>query len=349
MASQPEPSTWLERPIRVVVCDDSPFMRRSMRLVLADDAQIEVVGEAATGREAIERCRELRPDVLTLDLELPDVDGVTVLRDLADVELRVLVVSAATGTSTTERAIEALAAGALDVLGKPGSDLDRNAFHLRLAQAVRDVATGTGRHAQLRSPAALRAMPDRPASDRLVVIGASTGGPAAIDAVLASLPHDFSVPILVVQHMPRGFSEPFARRLQRSSALRVREAWDGAPIRPGDVLIAESGRHLHVGSECVWLRDGDPVHGMRPSVDVAMADAAATWGDRVIALVMTGIGHDGLAGARAVRRNGGRVLVQDKATSAVYGMPRAIADAGLAHASVALQDLPRRLVEEAIT
>jgi two-component system, chemotaxis family, protein-glutamate methylesterase/glutaminase len=349
--SRPEPAS-MASPVRVVVCDDSPFMRHAIARILGDTADLVVVGTAADGTSAVELCRRLRPDVLTLDLELPDIDGVDVLQELEDEPVRVVVVSGHTGRSTAERAVEALAAGALDVIGKPGDDMSRSVFAARVLEAVRDVATGTGRHARLRTTQRGASRPSRSEAARegaspLLVIGASTGGPAAIDALLGALPPWFASPVLIVQHMPRGFSEPFARRLQRGCALRVREAWDGAPIVPGEVLVAESGRHLHVGREQVWVRDGDPVQGMRPSIDVSLMDAASTWGDRLTAVVLTGIGRDGTDGARAVRSAGGRIIVEHESSCAVWGMPRSVQEAGLADVCAPLEQLPALLVAEA--
>ena len=335
-------------PIRVVVCDDSAFMRRSMTLVLDGEPDIDVVGSAATGQEAIGMCRELRPDVLTLDMELPDIDGLDVLAQVRDMPLRVLVVSSSTNSVSTSRAVDALAGGALDAIGKPSDELDRNVFSARLMQTVRDIATGTGRHVRLaRISAVDSSVPGPTIAAPLLLIGASTGGPAALDALLGALPERFTAPVIVVQHMPRGFSEPFARRLQRSCALPVREAGDGAPIVPGEVIVASSGRHLHVASDRVFVRDGERVCGMRPSVDVAFMDAATTWGSRVTGIVLTGIGSDGLVGARAIRASGGRVIAQDEASCVIWGMPRAVEEAGLADEVVALSDLPAALALEA--
>jgi two-component system chemotaxis response regulator CheB len=333
----------------VVVCDDSPFMRRTMHLALDQDPHIEVVAVARTGHEAIELCTNLRPDILTLDLELPDIDGLGVIDAVRELPLRVLVVSSYTGSSTTERAVDALAAGAVDVLGKPGNDVAHSVFRLRLSQLVRDIGTGSGRHCLLQPRTTQVVMPSLlagPQAQRLLVIGASTGGPAAIDQVLSRLPADFSSPIIVVQHMPRGFTEPFARRLQRSCKLQVREAWDEAPLRAGTVLVAQSGNHLHVGADHIWIRHGEPVHGMQPAVDVTLMDAAATWGNRVTAIILTGIGIDGRAGATEVHKAGGRVIAESRESCAVYGMPRAIIEAGLADLVAPLHDMPELLVAE---
>jgi two-component system chemotaxis response regulator CheB len=336
------------RPVRIVVCDDSAFMRRTMTLVLDEYADLAVVAAASTGNEAIEYCRKYRPDVLTLDLELPDIDGLEVLQAVRDLGVRVLVVSSSTSTSSTRRAVEALAGGALDVIGKPGEQLARSVFAARLLQMVRDIASGTGRHVRLaRVRDGVHPTSAADGAPPLLVIGASTGGPAALDALLGALPSDFRAPVVVIQHMPEGFSAPFARRLQRSCALPVLEASDGDPIVAGRILVAAGGRHLHIARDRVYIRYGDRVRGMRPSIDVALRDAAATWAGRTTAVVLTGIGSDGLDGAHAVRAVGGRVLVQDRDTSAVWGMPRAVSEAGLADLEVSLDALPSVLTEEA--
>lgn len=336
------------QPLRVVVCDDSAFMCRTIALVLEQAGGMVVVGTAATGEAAVELCRTLQPDVLTLDLQLPGMDGLEVLAALAGLQVRTLVVSSATGSASTRRAVDALAGGALDVIGKPGDELGRTVFAARLVELVRQVGSARTQPPAARGIAWPVESPRRePAHPRLIVIGASTGGPAALDATLGMLPAQLPAAVLVVQHMPRGFSDAFARRLARSCPLDVAEAADGDPIVPGRILVAPSGWHLHVDLDRVYVREGDRVRGMRPSIDVTLMDAARTWGDRTTAVVLTGIGTDGLDGAHAVSGAGGRVLVQDEQSCAVWGMPRAIEEAGLADAVASLDELPRLLVQEA--
>lgn len=341
MSAQPDRSS-AARPIRVVVCDDSPFMRRMLRQGLERAHDIEVVASAANAREAIELVKTLWPDVLTLDLELPDLDGVRVLQELRDLPVRVLVVSAFTDNAGTERAVEALAEGAIDVLGKPNLDAAPSVFIAQLLDNVREVAGG----APYVPACAVRVPAGHVTNQRLFVIGASTGGPRALQTLLASIPKDFGAPILVVQHMPPNFNAPFARRLDRTCEIDVVEAEHGAPLRPGRAYVARAGHHLHVEGMLIRVRAGHRVNGLIPSVDVTMIDAAASWGSAVTGVVLTGIGRDGREGARAIRSAGGRVLVEHERTCAVYGMPRAIVEAELADEIVPLDELAGMIVRE---
>jgi two-component system chemotaxis response regulator CheB len=305
--------------------------------------EIEVVGVAATTQEAIGLCAALEPDVLTLDLELPDGDGLDVIAALSASDVKVLVVSSFTANVTCERAIEALATGAVDCLGKPGLDETPAVFVLELLERIRAVSEGAPAISSIR-PVALPSSAE--VNHRLIVIGASTGGPRAVTSVLAALPKDFGASVVIVQHMPEQFTGPFSRRLNRISKLDVREAVDGALLEPGVVHVAAGGHHLHVEGGSIGVRRGRPVRGYVPSVDVTMYDAAQSWGSQVTGVILTGIGVDGRDGARAIRDAGGNVIAEERATCAVWGMPRAVEEAGLANSIVPLEDLPLRLVEE---
>jgi two-component system chemotaxis response regulator CheB len=332
----------IQKPVRVVVCDDSQFMRRMITRGLGRSDEMEVVGVAATAKEAIELCSAVNPDVLTLDLELPDGDGLEVIRALASSSIKVLVVSSFTVDVTCERAVEALATGAVDCLGKPGVDETPAVFVLELLERVRSVS----RAAPAISINPVELPSNAELNRRLIVIGASTGGPRALTSVLQALPADFGASVVIVQHMPEQFTGPFARRLDRISKLTVREAVDGALLEPGVVHIAAGGHHLHVEGGTIGVRRGRAVRGYIPSIDVTMYDAAQTWGSHVTGVVLTGIGVDGCDGARAIRDAGGSVLVEERSTCAVWGMPRAVEEAGLASGIVPLGMLPGRLVEE---
>lgn len=328
--------------IRVVICDDSPFMRRMLRQGLERARDIEVVGSAANAREGIELCNTMWPDILILDLELPDIDGIRVLQHVRGMPVRVIVVSTFTTERSSERAVEALAEGAVDCLGKPSLDTAPSVFFAELLDRVREVAAG----APYVSPARVTEHGTKALGQRLIVIGASTGGPRALHAVLPGLPPDFPAPIVVVQHMPPNFSAPFSRRLDDAAQLTVREAWHGALLKPGTIYVASAGRHLHIEGQQLGVRPGPRVNGLIPAVDVTMIDAAASWGDRVTAIVLTGIGSDGREGARAIRTAGGRVLAEHRSTCAVYGMPKSVIEAGLADLVVPIDELAQRMMEE---
>lgn len=304
---------------------------------------IEVVGSASNAREAIELCNTLWPDILTLDLELPDLDGVRVLQHIRDMPVRVLVVSAFTTGSQSERAVEALAEGAIDCLGKPNLGATPSVFIAELLERVRDIAAGAPYIAS-----SIISSPHVPhgKSDRLFVVGASTGGPRALNALLPALPEDFPAPIVVVQHIPTNFSAPFARRLDRYTSLRCREAYDGAPLEAGTIYVAAAGKHLHIDGGTIGVRDGHRVNGLIPSIDVTLIDAAASWGSRVTGIILTGIGSDGREGSRAVKGVGGRIIAENENTCAVYGMPRAVVDAGLADEIAPLDTIAQLMIDE---
>lgn len=343
MQLQPDESAAFQaRPIRVVVCDDSPFMRRLVRQGLERSLDIEVVGSAANAREAIELVKTLWPDVLTLDLELPDLDGIQVLHECRDLPVRVLVVSSFTDHRGSERAVEALAEGAVDVLGKPSTESTPSVFVAQLLERVRAVFRG----APYVPISTVRIPPGATESRRLIIIGASTGGPRALHALMAAVPADLTSPIVIVQHLPELFTSIFAERLDRICPLTVVEAIDGMRLENGRVHVAPAGQHLHIDGETIRVRRGAPVNGVVPSIDVTLIDAAATWGSRVTGIVLTGIGRDGCEGARAIHAAGGRIIAEHESTCVVYGMPKAIVDSGIADRIVPLDEVAEAIIEE---
>lgn len=348
-------------PIRVLVVDDSAFMRHAVRRLLAEAPDIEVVGTAADGVEGLAAAAVLRPDVITLDVEMPRLDGLAMLRRLmVEAPTRTIMLSSLTreGASVT---LEALGCGAIDFVAKPSGSLSIDVGRvgeeliakIRTAAAVPALAFDalrlraiarqrTGRLPRVRPPEARTA--SRPA-DRLVVIAASTGGPAALDALVRDLPPSVGAAMLVVQHLPAGFTASLAERLANAGQLPCREARPGDLPMANEVLVAPGGHHLVATSTGrLELADLPPVNGVRPSADVTLASLAPLWRDRLLAVVLTGMGRDGCEGARAVAQYGGEVLAQDEATSTVFGMPGAVAEAGLA---TAILPLPR--VAAAIT
>ncbi|MCU0306398.1 MAG: chemotaxis-specific protein-glutamate methyltransferase CheB [Thermoleophilia bacterium] len=339
-------------PVRALVCDDSVLMRRIVTDLLTSGG-VEVVGTARDGSELVARVEELRPDVVTLDVEMPGVDGIAALRQLMRAcPTPVVMLSSLTGTGT-RATVQALAAGAVDALQKPPMRVERAAWEairdelvdrVRAAAAAR-VGTPGQATAPAAPPAALAARA-RSATAPLVVIATSTGGPRALHAVVPQLPSPLGVGVLIVQHMPQGFTRALAERLDQASALTVREAADGDEIRPDTALIAPGGLHLEVaGPGRVRLSDAPPVGALRPRADITLATAATAYGRRVLGVVLTGMGNDAEAGARDVKAAGGRVLTEDESTCVIYGMPRAVEKAGLADAVVPLDVMPLAITE----
>ncbi|WP_337174102.1 chemotaxis response regulator protein-glutamate methylesterase [Paludisphaera sp.] len=340
------------RLVRVLVVDDSALMRRLLSDVLNSSGRIEVVGVARDGREAVAQTAKLRPDVVTLDVAMPDVSGLDALPAILAVhESPVVMVSALTqeGADVTLKALEL---GAVDFHPKPASGqlADMRAEGERLVAKILDAAQGRvmrpRRATSAAPPASSRGLAVPPGGAAgCVAIGISTGGPQALAAVLPLI-RPPTPPIVIVQHMPAQFTGVFAKRLDRSSALDVKEAADGDLVEPNRVLIAPGGRHLTVVGRAGNVRaaisspDDPPVSGHRPSVDVLFRSVARAFGPAAVGVVMTGMGRDGVNGCGAILEAGGVTLGQDEATSVVYGMNKAAFLAGAVQLQFALDDLP---------
>jgi two-component system chemotaxis response regulator CheB len=336
---------------RVVVADDSGLMRRVLTHALSD-AGFDVVGQAKDGDEALELCRRLRPDAMTLDLAMPGMDGIGVLRELkrpGAPSIPVIVVSAFSPAHGA-RAVDALSEGAFDLVAKPGAGDALSAFVAELSDKVRAAAGSLRRRIARPAPAppARRPVAASAGSKPLVFIASSTGGPAALARLVPQLPAPLGAGTVIVQHMPAGFTTSLAARLDRASNLHVVEAKAGDAVAPGTALVGPGGLHLRLdGERRAVLTDDEPIGGLRPRADLAIEDAARLFGRRLLLVVLTGMGNDGVKGARAVRAHGGRVLIQEESTCTVYGMPRAVAEAGLADAVHGLDELPAAIVREA--
>jgi two-component system, chemotaxis family, protein-glutamate methylesterase/glutaminase len=338
-------------PVRVVVADDSALMRNIVTRSLTK-AGLEVVGSARDGDEALALCERERPDAMTLDLTMPGLDGLGVLRVLrerTDTNIPVVVVSAFSAAHGA-RAVDALAEGAFDLVSKPTANESLETFIEALGTKVKQAAASRRKARPAASAGATTAAPRRapwapkpPAASprrssapskvsRLVVIATSTGGPRALAAVVPKLPAPLGLGTLIVQHMPAGFTGSLATRLNASSALTVIEAGGGEAVDPRTALLAPGGHHLRLADDgrTARLSDEAAIGGLRPRADLLIQDAARIYRDRLLLVVLTGMGNDGLAGAREVRRNGGRILVESEETCTVYGMPRAIVESGLA-------------------
>jgi two-component system chemotaxis response regulator CheB len=333
-----------EHPIiRVLVVDDSPFVRQALARMLGSEPDIQVVGLAVDGQDGVEKTAALRPDVVTLDVQMPRMGGLEALkRIMAECPTPVLLLSSLTreGASVT---LQGLEAGALDFVDK--SRVQGNMNLLNLAEELKAKVRAL---AGVRPPAPIavpetpphRPPPHAPRCD-VVVIGTSTGGPPALQAIIPRLPEDFPAAILVVQHMPVGFTRSLAERLNARSGLRVREAQDGDTLEGGTVLVAPAGIHLKLRKRGTSSRvhlDEEPRSALhRPSVDVAMSAAARVYGARTLGVLLTGMGSDGVDGLRAIREAGGRTLAESEESCVIYGMPKAAVEAGVVDRVV---DLP---------
>ena len=322
----------VKRPTRVLIIDDSAFVRKAVASMLRDAADIEVVGAAADGEEGLVKARDLRPDVVTLDIKMPRLGGLEMLeRLMAERPVPVLLLSSLTheGAEVTLRGLEL---GAMDFVDK--SSVEPMSM-LSLAEELLAKVRALGR-AGVRAPRrgkARAAAPAEGAGADVVVIAASTGGPSALQTVISGLPASLKATILIVQHIPRGFTQSLAERLNARSALPVREASDGDLLEPGRVILAPAGIHTRFrrrGGRVRVVLDEEPREALhRPSADVAMASAAAIYGARSVGVVLTGMGSDGTEGLRAIQKAAGHTLAESEETCVIFGMPKAAVAAGV--------------------
>jgi two-component system, chemotaxis family, protein-glutamate methylesterase/glutaminase len=338
--------------IRVLVVDDSAFVRKAIARMLNGAPDIEVVGMAGDGEEGLELARTLRPDVITLDIQMPRLGGLDTLRRLLpDSPSAVLLLSSLTqeGADITMRGLEL---GALDFVDKSTVQGPMNLLGLKdeLLAKVRALADAPrSRPPVVEEPAPPPTEPAGPgARAEVVAIGASTGGPAALQTLVPALPAGFPAAVVVVQHIPRGFSRSLAERLASRSPLPVREAVDGERLQPGTVLVAPAGLHLKLhrrGTTVKVSLDEEPRSALhRPSVDVLMTSVARVFGARSLGVVLTGMGSDGTIGLKAIRQAGGRTLVESEESAVIYGMPKSAVDAGVVDRALPLGHLAAEIL-----
>ena len=364
--------------VKVLVVDDSGFFRRRVSEILSADPDIQVVGTATNGREAIDQAQALKPDVITMDYEMPMMDGITAVRNIMQsCPTPVLMFSSLTheGARVT---LDALDAGAVDYLPKNFEDISRNPEKVKalLCEKVHTIARSNRRFSTFSPPSAptaaapaargaapapaSRPSPASPAatssaaaptrkSYKLVAIGTSTGGPVALQRVLTQLPASFPAPIVLIQHMPAAFTKAFAERLDKLCRITVKEAEDGDLLRPGLALLAPGGKQMMVDARgVVKILPGDERLNYKPCVDITFGSAAKSFSDKVLAVVLTGMGADGREGARLLKQSGSQVWAQDEASCVIYGMPMAVVKANLADAVYGLDDIGRHLAEACI-
>ncbi len=335
--------------IRVLVVDDSGFFRRRVSDIINADTRMEVAGVAANGMEAIEMNESLKPDVITMDYEMPVMDGITAVRNIMQRRpVPVLMFSSLTfeGARVT---LDALDAGALDFLPKNFDQIAKDAAQIKRALTDKIAAVAKTQHKVATAKPSRPAVKGRLGQTELVVIGTSTGGPAALQTLFKSIPGSFKTPIVIVQHMPGSFTKAFAERLNSLSPLIVKEAADGDRIESGHVYVAPGGMQLMIdrrGGGTIHIRESDERVNYRPSVDIAFASAAKHYGARTLGIVLTGMGADGREGARLLKSSGASVWAQDEESCVIFGMPLAVIKDGLSDEILSLRDIGPRLVEE---
>jgi two-component system, chemotaxis family, protein-glutamate methylesterase/glutaminase len=343
----------LSQIIRVLVVDDSAFVRKVMRQILSRSPFIEVVGVARDGAEALELVEQLKPDVVTLDLNMPSADGLTFLRAQMEKEpLPIIIVSMA--SKDGQQVLEALEAGAVDVIQKPTGLATEKLLEIS-DEVLARVKLAAATRLQKRVSLPVREVAAPPAGRAnhkadVLVLGISTGGPQALKYLIPRLPADFPIPIVIVLHMPVGYTELFARSLRDVSTLRVQEAQEGDLLTPGLVLLAPAGVHLSLmrtasGAVSTHL-DLLPLNtAHRPAADILFKSAAEVYGERTFGVIMTGMGSDGTPGAAWIKAAGGRILVEAEESCIVYGMPRSAVEAGLSDRIEPLGKMPAAILE----
>ena len=371
----PPSSTAANRRIRVMLVDDAVVVRGLFARWVESEPDLDVVATLRTGREAVDQLQRVDPDVVVLDVDMPDLDGIAALPLLLEKKRDLVVIMASTLTRrNAEISLRALSLGAADYIPKPGSNREvsaSTAFRRDLIEKIRELGLRARRlrraapplrsSLEVRSappivpqpveevaapPISLRPMPTFP--PKVLVIGSSTGGPQALNSLIAEISGVLQrAPVLITQHMPPTFTAVLAEHLARVAKRPVREAVDGEEIIAGTVYLAPGGKHMRVarrdGNAVIAIEDGPLVNFCKPAVDPLFASAAEVWGNKVLALVLTGMGSDGLAGAKAVVAAGGHVMAQDEESSVVWGMPGQVTNAGLCSAVLPLPEIAAKL------
>jgi len=347
----------MDRVLRVVVVDDSAYVRKVVREMLSRSPFVEVVGTARDGREALDLVEDLDPDVVTCDLIMPELDGVGFVREqMQRRPVPIIIMSVA--KETAEAALTALDLGAIDFVQKPTALASEKIFEVSTELIEKVKAAGSIALNRIPTAPAMQITPSIDAATTipgshsvdLVVIGVSTGGPQALKRFIPQLPADFPVPVAMVMHMPVGYTEMYAAKLNEQSRLEVREAAEGDKVKPGRVFLAPAGRHLSLKRDrdgtIVTHLDAKPFNTLhRPSVDVLFQSAAEVYGNRVLGVVMTGMGSDGKQGAAWIKSQGGLVFTEAESSCVVYGMPSVVVEAGLSDKSVPLDYMARAIRE----
>lgn len=360
--------------VRVLAVDDSGFFLRRVTEMLNGDPRIEVVGTAVDGRDAINKTQELKPDVITMDIEMPVMDGISAVRRIMSIQPTPVLMFSSLTHEGAQATFEALEAGALDYLPKNFDDISNNRDEVARVLRSRVWMLGirglpkksnpvkekkplfkskpsTDESTKLKqsAPVKVASASSRKGSYKLVAIATSTGGPVALQEVLTALPKDFPLPLVIVQHMPASFTNAFAKRLNQMCAITIKEANDGDVLEAGTALLAPGGKQMRVISRGnqfkVKIQDSEPTQNYKPCADITFTSIAETLPGKSLSIVMTGMGADGAEGAKLLKQGGGDIWAQDEASCVIYGMPMAIAKAGLADQELSLADIGPQLAE----
>ncbi|WP_028670046.1 protein-glutamate methylesterase/protein-glutamine glutaminase [Saccharospirillum impatiens] len=346
-------------PISVLIVDDSSFFRTRIRGLINSHPELNVIGEATNGREAVDKTVRLKPDVVTMDYEMPLMDGISAVREIMAKQPTPILMFSSLTQAGARVTLDALDAGAVDFLPKSYEDVGGgpNALKRALCEKILAIAGQARRHPSSAlsrpAPAPVVSPPARASSRKrynqrfdLVMLGTSTGGPVALQKILTQIPASFPAPILMIQHMPGTFTGAFAERLNRQCPLSIREAKDGDVLRPGEALLGPGGMQMMLnGKGRIKVFEGDERLNYKPSVDVTFGSAVKYYGNNILAVILTGMGADGREGARLIKQSNGVVWAQESSTCVIDGMPSAVVKANLADEIIPLSDVARRLVE----
>ena len=342
--------------IKVLVVDDSALMRQFISDILKSDARIEVVGTARDGKDALMQIKTLNPDVVTMDVEMPNMDGLKALEEIMKTKpLPVIMVSSLT-QSGAETTLKALALGCVDFIGKPSGtislnirDIGQDLINKVIAASTARVITRTG-FSNVAPKSEFRRMAPPISTGRrdIVAIASSTGGPMALGELIPKLPKNFPVPIVITQHMPKEFTPSFAKRLNDTSKIEVLEGFDGLTLKAGRAVIAPGGSHLIIkrraGAAVCGLSDTPPVLSVKPAANVMFQSVAEQYGGNVLCVILTGMGRDGTDGAMILKKKGAYVVAESQKTCVVYGMPKAAFEAGVVDEVLPLNEIPDAMV-----
>lgn len=339
--------------IRALVVDDSAFMRGVITKMLESDKEIEVIGTAKNGLEAIEKVEALKPDVMTLDIEMPVMNGLDALKHIMEKNPLPVIMFSALTQEGAEITLEALTIGAADFIAKDFSNFSVNIINKEneLVHKIKTVAKKKRLYSIKRvitSGKPFSTSKVNKTRHNILAIGASTGGPPAIEHILSSLPQDFPVPVIIAQHMPRLFTKSFAQRLNNAAKISVKEAENGEALKSGVAFIAPGDTHMSIkrkGTEVFIEFVNDTKYIYRPSVDLLFSSTASAYGEGAISVILTGMGSDGLAGIKDIKSKKGYVIAQNEETCVVFGMPRAVINANMADAVLPLEKIPEEIIK----
>lgn len=326
------------KPVRVLVVDDSAFMRFTIAKHLNEHPGLQVIGSAHDGIEALELIPKLNPDVVTLDVEMPHMDGLSTLREIMTRFPRPVVMLSSLTAEGTIETVQALTLGAVDFIAKPVNKATINTVMEEVAAKIIKASgsrvfalTSAGRSAQSPPRSTQKVTRSLSTKDKVVIIGSSTGGPRALNTLIPEIPANMPAAVIIVQHMPSGFTRSLADRLDSLSSIKVKEAEPGDRLEVGRALLAPGGFHLTFDRNGqVALNQNPPVHGVRPAIDVAMTSLVSLYGKSILGVILTGMGSDGTTGSQLIHEAGGHIIAEDESTCVVWGMPRSVFEAGMA-------------------